>query len=56
MNETIDKAIEKMAELCAANPQPEAAMKFSQAALNLAHTKETLLVEAKDVGKKRVGS
>lgn len=42
MEEAIDKAIMKMAEMARANAQPEGAMKYSQAALNLAHARSVL--------------
>lgn len=49
MNETIDKAIEAMAKKVASDIIGSSdALKFSQAALNLAHTKITLTAEKKD--------
>ena len=42
MHEKLDKAIEKMTEMVAANAQADNAIKFSQAALNLAHAKQIL--------------
>ncbi len=52
----IDEAIAKMAEMVKANPQPDQAMKFSQAALNLAHTKGVLVSIEKDRSGKRGAS
>jgi len=42
MEEALDKAIKKMAEMVAANQPADGAMKYAQAALNLAHTKALL--------------
>jgi hypothetical protein len=42
MTETIDQAIQKMAEMTKASSQADQALKFSQAALNLAHLKGVL--------------
>jgi hypothetical protein len=53
MQEIIDAAIAKMAEKVAANAQPDAALKYSQAALNLAQVKQLLYVVEKP---KRGGS
>jgi hypothetical protein len=42
MNDTIDKTIELLAKLSTANTaSPDAALKFTQAALNLAHVRAT---------------
>ncbi len=49
----IDEAIAKMAELCKADPNPDKAMKYSQAALNLAHTKTVLVAIEKNRGAKK---
>ena len=49
IDKKIDEAIVKLAELCKANPQADQAMKFSQAALNLAHTKGVLGAVEKDL-------
>jgi hypothetical protein len=42
MNEAIDKAIKKLAEAAADAKQSYEAMQLTQAALNLAHTKQVL--------------
>lgn len=57
MEEAIDKAIMKMAEMARANSQPEGAMKYSQAALNLAHTRSVLagIAAIEDESKPRRG-
>ena len=49
----IDNAISKMAEKVVANPNHEQALKYSQAALNMAHVKGMLL--ANEAEKKRTG-
>lgn len=42
MSDQIDKSIEKLAEKIVSDIKPDEALKFTQAALNLAHTKATL--------------
>ena len=42
MDETLDEAIKKMAELTKANARADDALKFSQAALNLTQVKQIL--------------
>jgi len=42
MNESLDKAIENTLAMIRANSKPDEALKFSQAALNLAHAKQLL--------------
>ena len=49
----IDEAIAKLAELCKADPNPDKTMKYSQAALNLAHTKGVLFSLERDRGAKK---
>ena len=56
MDKTIDAAIKKMAEQCQANAQSDQAMKYSQAALNLAHVKSILFAEARERKTKGTGS
>lgn len=41
MNAKIEKAIETLAERITSNTSPDEALKLTQAALNLAHTKAT---------------
>ncbi len=40
MDDKIDSAVEKMAEMVKASQDPQKALHYSQAALNLAHTKQ----------------
>lgn len=42
MNESLDKAIENTLAMIRANSKPDEALKFSQAALNLANAKQLL--------------
>ena len=55
MNEKIDAAIEVLTGKIVTSIQPDQALKYTQAALNLAHVKGLLTAEAKDIGKKRAG-
>lgn len=57
MNEQINKAIEALVSAVAkpgVNPDPDKALKFSQAALNLSHVKLNLL--SAEIGTKTKGS
>lgn len=45
MDEKIDKAIENLLAMVRANVKPDEALKFTQAALNLAHVKGVLAPE-----------
>lgn len=54
MDEKIDQAIEKMADQAKACQDPTKAQQFSQAALNLAHTKQVL--EGKSTKPKGAGA
>ena len=57
MNETIDKAIKALVEQVSKpglNPKPDESLKYSQAALNLAHVKVTLL--SAEIGTKSKGA
>lgn len=42
MEETLDAAIQKMAEMTKANAEADKALKYSQAALNLAQVKQIM--------------
>ena len=42
LEDKIDEAAEKLTDMAKAAPQPDGALKFSQSALNLAHTKAIL--------------
>jgi len=48
MDERIDQAIEKMVEMAKANQASDNALRFTQAALNLAHVKTLLRAEANE--------
>lgn len=51
MNEKIDKAIENLLGMIRSNQmKADDALKFSQAALNLAHTKQLLEMKSKGSG------
>lgn len=54
MDEKIDQAIERMADLAKVQQDPTKAQQFSQAALNLAHTKQVL--EGKSPRKQGAGA
>ena len=56
MDEKIDQAIEILAGRIVQTVQPDQAMKFTQAALNLAHTKGLLAAEKDRGTKKGAGS
>jgi len=48
MEEKIDRAIEILAGKIVQSVKPDEAMKYTQAALNLAHVRDILTAEAKD--------
>ena len=48
INEKIEHAIEVMADKITAAVQPDQALKFTQAALNLAHVKGVLTAQERD--------
>ena len=56
MDEKIDRAIEILAGRIVQAIQPDQALKFTQAALNLAHTKGVLTALEKDRSGKRGAS
>lgn len=56
MDKTIDRAIEVLAEKIVVSVQPDQALKFTQAALNLAHVKSILAAESKASRTKGAGS
>lgn len=55
MDEELERAIWILSQKITASVQPDFALKYTQAALNLAHVK-TLLVEDRARGKKVAGS
>lgn len=54
MDEKIEMAIEKMVDMAKASPDSQRALHFSQAALNLVHTKQIL--EGKPPSPKKQGA
>lgn len=56
MNEKLEQAIAILAGKIVQPIQPDDALKFTQAILNLAHVKGILTAEAKDRTKRGVGS
>ena len=56
MNEELERAIKILSGKINAAVQPDQALKFTQAALNLAHVKEILTAEGKYRKTKGVGS
>jgi len=56
MDQTLYQAIEVLAKKVTPAARPDDALKFTQAALNLAHVKGILTAEAKDQQKKRASA